>query len=106
VIGQVGRQNMDRGISDPSRIPALVVLLLGGLACFAGTSAFAQQVSREQDIGTLRLGQRIKVDDGSCPAGQVKEISGTKMTAAGVAKSAKCVPRVGAKTSPSKQYSQ
>jgi len=92
-------------MSDRSRIPALAVLLLG-VASFATTSATAQQASREQDIGTLRLGQRIKVDDGSCPAGQVKEISGTKMTAAGVARSAKCVPRLGAKTSPSKQYAQ
>jgi hypothetical protein len=92
-------------MSYRSRIPTLAVLLLG-VACLAGTSATAQQVSREQDIGTLRLGQRIKVDDGSCPAGQVKEISGTKMTAAGVARSAKCVPRLGAKTSPTKQYAQ
>jgi hypothetical protein len=106
VIGQVSRKNADWRGSNRSRIPTLAVLLLGGLASFAGPSAIAQQVSREQDIGTLRLGQRIKVDDGSCPAGQVKEISGTKMTATGVARSAKCVPRVGAKTSPSKQYSQ
>ena len=40
----------------------------------------AQQVSREQDIVNLRLGQRIKVDDGTCPAGQIKEVSGAKMT--------------------------
>ncbi|MEI9923392.1 MAG: DUF6719 family protein [Bradyrhizobium sp.] len=42
----------------------------------------------------LRLGQRIKVDDGTCPAGQVKEVSGTKMTSAGVLASRKCIPRV------------
>jgi hypothetical protein len=40
----------------------------------------AEQVSREQDIADLRLGQRILVDDGSCPAGQIKEVSGAKMT--------------------------
>jgi hypothetical protein len=60
--------------------------------------ARAQQVSRVQDIGNLRLGQRIKVDDGTCPAGQIKEISGSKMSAAGVLATQKCVPRVGAKT--------
>ncbi len=59
--------------------------------------AFAQQVSREQDIVDLRLGQRIKVDDGTCPAGQVKEISGTKMTSTGVVRSRKCIPRLGPK---------
>ena len=38
-------------------------------------SAMAAQVAREQDIVDLRLGQRILVDDGSCPAGQIKEVS-------------------------------
>jgi hypothetical protein len=88
-------------MADTSTAIALAFLLLGGLAVFA-TSAVAQEVSREQDIGTLRLGQRVKVDDGTCPAGQIKEISGTKMTTAGVARSAKCVPRLGAKTNPTK----
>ena len=32
----------------------------------------------------MRLGQRVLVDDGSCPAGQIKEVSGAKMTAGGV----------------------
>jgi hypothetical protein len=55
------------------------------------------QVSREQDILDLRLGQRILVDDGACPAGQIKEVSGAKMTSTGVARSAKCIPRLGTK---------
>ena len=76
-------------------------LLLGGCALFALASpARADQVAREQDIVNLRLGQRIKVDDGTCPAGQVKEISGSKMAATGIVRTAKCVPRLGAKTSP------
>jgi hypothetical protein len=54
-------------------------------------------VSREQDIVELRLGQRVKVDDGSCPAGQIKEVSGTKMTETGVMRSRKCIPRGGPK---------
>ena len=41
-------------------------------------------MSREQDIVNLRLGQRIQVDDGTCPAGQIKEVSGAKMTANGI----------------------
>jgi hypothetical protein len=73
-------------------------LLLGGVALVAlATSATAQQVQREQDITDLRLGQRIQVDDGSCPAGQIKEISGTRMTEAGILRAAKCVPRLGPK---------
>jgi len=61
------------------------------------TPALTQPVSREQDIGELRLGQRIKVDDGTCPAGQVKEISGTKMTPTGIVRTQKCIPRLGPK---------
>jgi hypothetical protein len=72
--------------------------LLGALALFALTTpAVAQQVSREQDIVDLRLGQRILVDDGSCPAGQIKEVSGAKMTATGIQRVQKCIPRLGPK---------
>ncbi|HXO71980.1 MAG TPA: DUF6719 family protein [Bradyrhizobium sp.] len=59
--------------------------------------ALAQQVAREQDIADLRLGQRIMVDDGSCPAGQIKEVTGVKLTTSGVARARKCVPRMGTK---------
>jgi hypothetical protein len=61
------------------------------------TPALAQQVSREQDIVDLRLGQRILVDDGSCPTGQIKEVSGSQMTATGVLRTRKCIPRLGTK---------
>ena len=82
-----------RQASHILRLPLLAAFALLALA----TSAAAQQVSREQDIVDLRLGQRILVDDGSCPAGQIKEVSGAKMTAAGIQRAAKCVPRLGPK---------
>jgi hypothetical protein len=73
-------------------------LLLGGCGLLAlATSAVAEQVSREQDIVDIRLGQRILVDDGSCPAGQIKEVSGAKMTAAGIQRVQKCIARLGPK---------
>jgi len=74
-------------------------VLAASLATLLATSALAQQVqvSREQDIVELRLGQRILVDDGSCPAGQIKEVSGAQMTPAGVSRTAKCIPRLGPK---------
>jgi hypothetical protein len=73
-----------------------VLLLVIGLALsLAATSVRAEQVSREQDIVNLRLGQRILVDDGSCPAGQIKEVSGTKMTENGILRAQKCIPRLG-----------
>ena len=68
------------------------ILLLG----FAVPAA-AEQVAREQDIVDLRLGQRIMVDDGSCPAGQIKEVTGVKLTTTGIARARKCVPRMGTK---------
>lgn len=66
--------------------------------CALAPSALAEQVAREQDIVNLRLGQRILVDDGSCPTGQIKEISGSQMTAAGIVAVRKCIPRRGTKT--------
>jgi hypothetical protein len=78
--------------------PSIRHPLLGVLALLAlATSAAAQQVSREQDIVDLRLGQRILVDDGACPAGQIKEVSGAKMTTAGILRAQKCIPRLGPK---------
>jgi hypothetical protein len=77
----------------------LFLLLLAGFAWFAlASSAMARQVSREQDIVDLRLGQRILVDDGSCPTGQIKEVAGAQMTTTGVVRTRKCIPRLGTKT--------
>ena len=81
-----------------SLIESFRFLLLGGFALVAlATSAMAQQVAREQDIVDLRLGQRIQVDDGSCPAGQIKEVSGARMTESGILRAIKCIPRLGPK---------
>jgi hypothetical protein len=80
-------------------------MLLRHAACLSllipvtlATTAHATTVGREQDITDLRLGQRVQVDDGTCPAGQVKEIRGAKMTDQGVARTASCVPRFGPKS--------
>ena len=69
----------------------LSAFLLFGFA----VPAAAEQVAREQDIVDLRLGQRVMVDDGSCPTGQIKEVSGAQMTAARVVPAKKCIPRLG-----------
>jgi hypothetical protein len=75
-----------------SRILLALVLLVG----FAAPTS-AQSVGREQDITGLRLGQRVLVDDGTCPAGQIKEVSGARMTETGVTPARKCIPRQGPK---------
>jgi hypothetical protein len=80
-------------------------MLLRHAACLSllisvtlAATAHAVTVGREQDIADLKLGQRVQVDDGTCPAGQVKEIRGAKMTDQGVARTASCVPRFGPKS--------
>ncbi|EFI51776.1 DUF6719 family protein [Afipia sp. 1NLS2] len=57
--------------------------------------ASAEIVSRESDITSIRLGQRIWVDDGSCKAGEIKQITGTKLTPQGVGTVKQCVSRKG-----------
>ncbi len=68
-----------------------------GLVLLLAAPAQAQYVGREQDVIDLRLGQRVLVDDGTCPAGQVKEVSGSRMAEAGIVRTTKCVPRFGPK---------
>jgi hypothetical protein len=77
------------------KVPRIVfsALLLIGFV----SPVTAAQVGREQDIVDLRLGQRVLVDDGSCPAGQIKEVTGVTLTISGIARARKCVPRMGTK---------
>jgi hypothetical protein len=71
--------------------PLLCCLFLLGSAPTA--FALTDHVAREQDIVGLRLGQRVFVDDGTCAAGTIKEVSGAKMTPTGVLAARTCVPR-------------
>jgi hypothetical protein len=50
-------------------------------------------LTREPAALDLRLGQRVYVDDGTCPQGQVKEVVGARLTSSGVERARKCVPR-------------
>ena len=68
------------------------------ISTILASMASATTVGREQDIVDLKLGQRVQVDDGTCPAGQVKEVRGSKMTDKGVERTATCVARFGPKT--------
>ena len=77
--------------------PSGLTLPAGLILWLLASPAVAQQVSNERDIGDLRLGQRVLVDDGSCPAGQIKEVAGSQMTTSGVLRVRKCIPRLGTK---------
>lgn len=68
-----------------------------GLACgflmMLTLPAAAQTVSSERDIGALRLGQKVLVDDGTCPTGQLKEVSGARLAPGGNVEAVRqCVP--------------
>ena len=78
---------------------ARLMIFVGGLfGALSSNAAYSfEQVSREQDIVALRLGQRIQVDDGSCPSGQIKEVSGSQLNASGVVRVVRCVPRAGSR---------
>jgi len=74
-----------------------LTLSAGFALSLIATAAPAQVFSREQDIPDLRLGQRVLVDDGSCPTGQIKEVQGSQMTTSGVLRTRKCIQRMGTK---------
>ena len=60
-------------------------------------SAFAAPLKREPAMGALREDEVVLVDDGSCPAGQIKRVVGGNHTKAGgtkqVIRQRSCVPR-------------
>ena len=70
-----------------------LILLLALTLSGPAANAMIDQVGREQDIVDLRLGQRVQVDDGTCPQGQIKEVSGAKMGPSGIERARKCIPR-------------
>ncbi len=65
-------------------------------APFAGEAA-ADVLKREPPMGQLREGQIVLVDDGSCPAGQIKQVTGGNHVAAGgfknIVRTRKCIPK-------------
>lgn len=65
-----------------------------GATLFHATAAWAAvALTREPAEGELRLGQRVRIDDGTCPAGQVKEVTASKLTPQGIARTRVCVKR-------------
>jgi hypothetical protein len=68
----------------------------------AGTLAVAaapadKVVKREPPMGEMTLGQRLLVDDGSCPRGQIKEVIGGDHVNVGgtqhIVRKSRCIPR-------------
>ena len=68
-----------------------IALLLAALP----TLAVAQTVLKKEPAShALRSGQVVLVDDGSCPAGQIKEVTGGKGEGeSGIRRTRRCVPK-------------
>jgi hypothetical protein len=66
-------------------------------ALVLATPAAAQILKTEPRMGTLREGQVVLVDDGTCPAGQIKQVIGGNHVEVGGFKQIKrhrrCIPR-------------
>ena len=76
----------------------LGLLTLGVLvANMAAGASLAEVLKREPPMGQLREGQRVLVDDGKCPAGQIMEVTGGNHIKVGgskrIERSRRCVPR-------------
>ena len=57
----------------------------------------AETLKVEPSMGQLREGQRVLVDDGTCPSGQIKEVIGGNHVKVGgtkhIERTHRCIPR-------------
>ena len=62
-----------------------------------GVLASAEVVTREPDMGQMKEGQRLLVDDGSCGPGKIKEVTGGNHKSVGgtklIDRKRRCIPR-------------
>jgi Family of unknown function (DUF6719) len=76
------------------RIVSLAALLY---AVALATPVAAQTLRNEPPMGGLKRGQRVLVDDGSCPKGQIKEVIGGDHIKAGgtknIQRTRRCIPK-------------
>lgn len=72
-------------------------VISGFLAMSVASSSPATTVKQEPPMGAMREGQVLLVDDGSCPAGQIKRVVGGNHTKVGgtkqIVRTSSCVTR-------------
>jgi uncharacterized protein DUF6719 len=82
-----------------SHMKLLFATGLFGLATAAFTFdlAVAEMLKREPEMGALREGQRVLVDDGTCGPGKVKEVIGGNHVKVGgtknIVRQRRCIPK-------------
>ena len=72
------------------QLSALVVFLF--LASATARADEEPVLSREPPTGALHTGQKALVDDGTCPKGQVKEMTIAETGTKGTIRQRRCVP--------------
>lgn len=79
-------------------LPTFAAVFAIATTAFSGQS-LAEVLKREPPMGQLREGQVVLVDDGSCPAGQIKQVIGGNHVKAGgfkqIVRTRTCIPRWG-----------
>jgi hypothetical protein len=82
--------------TDTRSLAAIIILVLTG----APLADAATVLTKEPAEGQLRAGQRVLVNDGTCPSGQIKEVIGggnrkyqTSTAQQGAARVIRCIPR-------------
>ncbi|MCC6889992.1 MAG: hypothetical protein IT536_15785 [Hyphomicrobiales bacterium] len=77
-----------------AKLPILSALLI---VVMSFGPADAEIIKREPAMGKLKLGQRVLVDDGRCPKGQIMEVIGGDHVRAGgtqqIERRRRCIPR-------------
>ena len=74
------------------RAPLVVAALCLAAFSFAQSSPNVEILKREPPAGSIPYGKIVLVDDGTCPKGQVKEITGGSRSKS-IPRSARCVKR-------------
>ena len=57
------------------RIPIATLTGIAGLTLILASCTTRDTYSEEPPVGTLKVGEVIHVDDGSCPEGQILEVT-------------------------------
>ena len=81
----------------PDRKILCITMTCGIFFAVATYPVIAEVLKQEPPMGQLREGQVVLVDDGSCPAGQIKQVTGGNHVKVGgtkhVVRTYKCVPK-------------
>jgi hypothetical protein len=80
-----------------SNLSIVAFAAIGAVAVTMAGQARAEVLKKEPAMGALREGQVVLVDDGSCPSGQIKEVTGGNHVAAGgfkhIVRTHRCIAR-------------